>query len=217
MRLENWSFWPRNETAVDFQSACLLREETWKIRSKFKLYKVQYWTSYVAHGPRAAQQHIMHETKQVSNNYKAWHINQAFKIFINTAFLIAKKYSPESIAMTLITHRTGCLDANNLNCLHAHWYPFSWGAIESQLQVQRKCKEPLHFRAELALLGDRWAESQHALIHSACWLAVLLAADVILLLGGKLLPHHPRHWLHSDCPEGDGVPSSEIRLQLKWN
>lgn len=41
--------------------------------------------------PGAAQQHIVHETKQVSNNYMAQHINQAFKIFIDSEMFEAKK------------------------------------------------------------------------------------------------------------------------------
>lgn len=36
----------------------------------------------------ASQQHLMHETKQVSNNYEAQHINQAFKIFTNPDFFM---------------------------------------------------------------------------------------------------------------------------------
>ena len=210
VQLENWGSWPRNETGVDFQNAGHdtgdLKQQK-QVQASSNSSKVQYSTVYIASGPRAAQQHITQDTKQVSNNYKALYINQAFKIFINVEFLIAKKYLQESIAMTLITLRIGCLDAHNLNCLHTHWYPFSWGAFQSQLQVQRKCKQPLHFRAELALLGDGWAQSQHALIHSACWLVGLLAADVILLLGGKLLRHSPDF---RGC-EGDRVPSREIR------
>lgn len=69
----------------------IIREKTGNIKSKFKLYEVQYWTLYIAHVPRAAQQHIMHETKQISNNYKAQqHINQAFKLMINAEIFIEK-------------------------------------------------------------------------------------------------------------------------------
>ena len=123
--------------------------------------------------------------------------------------ILAGKHSYDSY----MTQWTGRLHANNRQGLHTHWYPCSRGAVQSQLQVHRKCKQPRRFRPEGALLGDRWAEPQRALIHAASWLAGLLAADVILLLGGKLLPHRPQRWLG-----GDGVPrvksdysSNEIR------
>jgi hypothetical protein len=41
-----------------------------------------------------SQQRLKHETKHVSNNYKAQHINQAFKIYTNPDFLNALSSLP---------------------------------------------------------------------------------------------------------------------------
>lgn len=81
----------------------VMREKPQSFRNRFKPYKVQYCSLYM-HQELPSSTEC---TKQVSNNYKAPHINQAFKIFIDAEISEAKKKKKTPLAsIGLITHRT---------------------------------------------------------------------------------------------------------------